>query len=48
MRVEALLAPGQSVTLSTPRGVGEAPEVVEISRQADAVLVRKTAAAVTN
>ncbi|MBV9749126.1 MAG: hypothetical protein JO157_09945 [Acetobacteraceae bacterium] len=44
VRVEALLAPGQSVTLSTPRAPGEAPEAVEISRQGDAVLVRKVAA----
>jgi hypothetical protein len=36
------------VTLSTPRVAGAAPEAVEISRQADAVLVRKAAAAVVN
>lgn len=45
VRVEAVLAPGQSVMLSTPRGVGEAPEAVEISRRADTVLVRKATAA---
>ena len=48
VRVEALLAPGQSVTLSTPRGPGEAAEAVEITRQADALLVRRAGAAVTN
>jgi len=41
VRVVAVLAPGQSLVLSTPHNVG----AVEISRQGDAVLVRKTAAA---
>src|SRR5215470_591858 len=41
IRVVAVLAPGQSLVLSTPHNVG----AVEISRQGDAVLVRKTAAA---
>ncbi len=45
VRVEAVLAPGQSVLLSTPRGAGTAPYAVEISRRADAVLVRRAAAA---
>lgn len=48
VRVEAVLAPGQSVMLSTPHGVGEAPEAVQISRQADTVLVRKATAAAMN
>lgn len=48
VRFEALLVPGTSVTISTPRGAGAAPEAVEISRQAEAVLVRKAAAAATN
>ena len=48
VRVEAVLAPGQSVVLSAPRAAGAAPDAVEISRHADAVLVRKAAAAVTN
>jgi hypothetical protein len=39
VRVVAVLAPGQSVILSTPHERG----TVEISRQADTVLVRKTA-----
>ena len=38
LRVVAVLAPGQSLVLSTPREEG----AVEISRQADTVLVRKT------
>ena len=48
VRVEATLAPGQSVVLSTPHGVGEAPETVQISRQADTVLVHKATAAAIN
>ena len=46
VRVEAVLAPGQAVVLSSPRGAGIPPDAVEISRQADGLLVRK--AAVTN
>jgi hypothetical protein len=46
VRVEAVLAPGQRVVLSTPREAGGAPDAVEISRQEDRVLVRETA--VTN
>jgi hypothetical protein len=45
VRVEAVLAPGQSVVLSSPRGAGVPADAVEISREADAVLVRKAAAA---
>jgi hypothetical protein len=45
IRVVAVLAPGQSVVLSTPREAGVAPVAVEITRQADTVLVRKAAAA---
>ncbi len=44
VRVEALLAPGQSVTLSTPHAAGEAPEAVQITRHGNTVLVRKAAA----
>jgi hypothetical protein len=40
VRMVAVLAPGQSVVLSTSQQAG----TVEISRRADAVLVRKTAA----
>lgn len=39
VRVQAVLVPGQSVVLSTPREVGAAPVAVEISRQGDKVLV---------
>ncbi len=48
VRVEAVLVPGQSVVLSTPREAGAAAERVEISREADTVLVRKAEAAATN
>lgn len=42
LRVEMVLAPGQSMLLSTPHGVGVAPEAVEISRRTDdTVLVRR-------
>ena len=43
IRVVSVLAPGQSVVLSTPHQAG----ALEISRQSDSVLVRR-AAAVTN
>ena len=46
MRFEAVLAPGQSVVLSTPRDIGVAPRAVEISRQGDQVLMQE--ANVTN
>ncbi len=45
VRVVNVLAPGQSVVFSTPREVGVAPVEIEISRQADTLLVRKAAAA---
>jgi hypothetical protein len=40
VRVQAVLVPGQSVVLSTPRGVGATPVAVEISRQGDQVLIQ--------
>ncbi|MGE0211878.1 MAG: hypothetical protein AB7S41_09310 [Parvibaculaceae bacterium] len=43
VRMIAVLAPGQSVILSTPREVGVAPVEVEISRKADTVLIRRAA-----
>jgi hypothetical protein len=46
IRFESVLAPGQSVLLSTDSGVGVAPVSVEISRKDGTVHVRKTA--VTN
>jgi hypothetical protein len=48
VRVVAVLAPGQSLTLSTPHEAGIPPDAVEITRRADTVLVHKAAAAVTN
>ena len=41
VRFEAVLAPGQSVVLSTPREAGVAPSAVQISRQSDRVLVHE-------
>jgi hypothetical protein len=41
IRFEAVLAPGQSMTLSTPREMGLAPETVEIVRNADQVVLRE-------
>src|SRR5262245_13976209 len=46
VRFEALLAPGQSVVLSTPRDEGLVGKSIEISRRNDQVLVQD--AAVTN
>ena len=46
MRFETVLAPGQSVVLSTPRDEGPVGKAIEISRRDDQVLVQ--AAAVTN
>ena len=60
VRVVVVLAPGQSLTLSTPHEAGTPPDEVEIFRRVDTVLVkapaaradtvlaRKAAAAVTN
>jgi predicted aconitase len=41
VRFEAVLAPGQSVVLSTPREAGVAPHAVKISRHNDRVLVHE-------
>jgi hypothetical protein len=43
VRVQALLAPGQSVVFSTPRAVGEQPSSVTIQRQDDKIVVSKAA-----
>jgi hypothetical protein len=40
LRIEAILAPGQSVLLSLPHAVGVAPDVVEIRRHDDRILVQ--------
>src|SRR5215813_11231499 len=45
VRFEALLAPGQSVVLSTPRDEGLVGKSIEISRRNDQVLVQDAAAA---
>jgi hypothetical protein len=46
VRVVAVLAPGQSLTLSTPHKAGTPPHAVDFIRRADTVLV--AAVAVTN
>ena len=46
LRIEAVLAPGQSLRLSIPHEQGTAPESVEIRCRADRILVQ--AAPVTN
>lgn len=42
VRLVAVLAPGQKVFLSTPQNAGNESVEVEIAREADTVLVRKT------
>jgi hypothetical protein len=46
VRFQAVLSPGQSVTFSTPRGVGEQPVSMSIKRQGERVIVDE--AIVTN
>ena len=41
VRVVVVLAPGQSLTLSTPHEAGTPPDAVEIIRRVDTVLVHK-------
>lgn len=48
VRMEAVLAPGQSMVISTPREVGSLPEAVVISRVADTVQVRSSVKTVTD
>ena len=48
VRVVVVLAPGQSLTLSTPHEAGTPPDAVEVMRRADTVLVHKAAVAVSN
>jgi hypothetical protein len=43
VRVVSVLAPGQSVVVSTPSEAGRAPTAVEIRRQSDTLLVREIA-----
>jgi hypothetical protein len=48
VRVVAVLALDQSLTLSTPHEWGTSADAVEFIRRADTVLVHKAAAALTN
>jgi hypothetical protein len=48
VRVVAVLAPNQSLTLSSPHEWGTAPDAVEIVRRADTVLIHAAAAGLTN
>ncbi|MGH7102852.1 MAG: hypothetical protein ACREFJ_10695 [Acetobacteraceae bacterium] len=41
VRFAATLAPGQSVTLSTPRGIGELPIAAQIERRGNQLLVER-------
>ena len=45
VRVEAVLAPDQSLTLSTPHEAGTPPDAVDFIRRVDTVLVHDAAAA---
>lgn len=44
VRFESVLAPGQTVTVSSPRVAGEPANTVAITRQADQLIVRKVPA----
>jgi hypothetical protein len=48
VRVVAVLAPDQSLVLSTPHVWGTPPDAVEFMRRADTVLVHKATVAFTN
>jgi hypothetical protein len=48
VRVVAVLAPDQSLVLSTPHVWGTPPDAVEFMRRADTVQVHKATAALTN
>ncbi len=41
IRIKTVLSSGQTVTFSTPGSVGTEPDVVEISRKSDQVIVNK-------
>jgi hypothetical protein len=45
IRVVSVLAPGQSVILSTPRSTSNLAGAIEISRKGDSLFVRKAGAA---
>ena len=48
VRFEAVLAPGQSVVLSTPRALGIPADAIKFSRTNNTMSVRKTAASIMN
>jgi hypothetical protein len=48
VRIVAVLAPGQSLTLSTPHEAGAPDDAVEITRRADTLLIHEAAAGLTN
>jgi hypothetical protein len=41
VRFEAVLTQGQSITLSAPREIGSTSEIIEITREGDAIVVTK-------
>ncbi|HLY56454.1 MAG TPA: hypothetical protein VKS60_12910 [Stellaceae bacterium] len=48
VRLDVTLGEGQSVVLSSPRGVGETAETVTLAREAGRIVVYEQGAAVTN
>ena len=48
VRIVSVLAPGQSLTLSTPHDAGAPDDAVQIIRRSDTVLVHEAAAGLTN
>ena len=48
VRIVSVLAPGQSLTLSTPHEAGAPDGAVEIARRADTVLIHEAAAGLMN
>jgi hypothetical protein len=48
VRIVAMLAPDQSLTLSTPHEAGATDDAVEIIRRADTLLIHEAAAGLTN
>jgi hypothetical protein len=48
VRIVSVLAPGQSLTLSTPHEAGAPADAVEIVRRADTLLIHERVAALTN
>jgi hypothetical protein len=48
VRIVAMLAPDQNLTLSTPHEAGATDDAVEIIRRADTLLIHEAAAGLTN